>query len=829
MALEQPASEREAFVRMHASDPAIATEVLRLMGLDEQPQIHTLQGVQAMADAEAAPLAQGRRVGKFELFEVLGEGGMGQVYRARRVDGPEHWVALKLMRRGLFNAASESRFLAEQQFLARLNHPNIAHYIDSGSDTYGHVYVAMELVQGQRLLDYAKAQQLNAKQRVALFRQLLSAVSYAHRQLIIHRDLKQANVLVTADGVVKLLDFGIAKLLQDQSQMTGTIERLYTPTCAAPEQIRGEPCDVTTDVYALGVLLYELIAGKSIFDTEGKTPGEFENLVLNVPPPDMKSRVHPDLGCTDIPTDLERIVAKAIRKEPNRRYGSVEQLDADLERLLNNEPVSVSGNGFLYRTQKFLSRNKLASGLTALIAIAVLSGLVITLQQNREIRAERDRANLALDAMKQAFLGADPGGEAGGEVTARQILQKSAENLDALIASNDQSFLDLATVLFEVQISMGLFDDAQRTYQRLGEDSYRYHSRICLLSARLLVEQDRSSEAAERLSHCTPATPDEANIELIASARIARYQDRIAEAFKLFQEAQQTLPASHPDWLLSVTNQKVMLLNQRRVAEALNLLGAAIEKAKQELGPNHVTIARLELLEFHALARSGRRADFEARIPEVLQTMRTRFGEISAPVATAENTVGSYFGTLEEHSAAVPHFERAHEIYNAMFGPDHLRTLKIRANLVVWRAFAGAPTQTVRTDFEDLIARTDQPGLEAMPGFVRTEYVRWLTNQGESEQALRVALSIPPSILAQTSSDSKGRRIEFLIQNYWAASCSKDDSGFFGRSEVCKSFPRLDSLCHNARKVICAYPSDPFRRLLSEGLHPDLSTPRRSL
>lgn len=802
-ATELPAAEREAFVRAEAGDESIAAEVLRLLGLDEQPEMHTAQGMQVMAAAEAAPLPQGRRIGKYELFDVLGEGGMGQVYRARRVDGPEHWVALKLMRRGLFSGASESRFLAEQQFLARLNHAGIAHYIDSGTDADGNVFVAMELVQGQRLRDYAKSRDLNVKQRVELFRQLLAAVSYAHRQLVIHRDLKQANVLVTDEGQVKLLDFGIAKLLQDQPEMTGTRERLYTPTCAAPEQIRGELCDVTTDVYALGVLLYELIAGKSIFDTEGKTPGEFENLVLNVPPPDMRSRLDSEFGAKDIPADLERIVAKAIRKEPNRRYTSVEQFDADLERLLANEPVSVSGNGWLYRTQKFLSRNRLASALTAATVLAILVGFAITLQQNREIRAERDRANLALDAMKQAFLGADPGGEAGGEVSARDILEKSTDNLMPLLKNGDKQFVDLAAVLMEVQISMGLIKDAQLLSSSLDEELIQSDPELCLLTARIASEVRDFPLFDQRIVRCNVTDERQATLREMTVARANFMRRKYKLAASEFEAVRFKLPVDSPDWITSVQMQVNALRFSNLPAEAAETVEQAIEVASRTLPADHVTLARLEISRIQALCDIEDTPNLLVMAPKWLSSVRARFGNQSMVVARAESVIADALVLRNDLAAAMPHLEQAFQIGKSVYGSDNAETLQMEANVVTTRARLTPNAPEVQSSFESLIVRADRPDLEIFRNYLLVDYGRWLGKQGQIEAALRILASVNQERLRFASSDVHETYNNWLNYSYWVIGCAEDPTDRHTRNEACQAFPRLDNLCLVARDAIC--------------------------
>ena len=325
-------------------------------------------------------------VGPWHLDSRIGHGGMGEVWLADRGDGQyRQRAAIKVIRSGLDVIEVRRRFLMERQILAGLDHPNIAHLLDGGVTGDGRPYIAMEFVDGTRIDRWCDTRQYGVAERIRLLIPVARAVHYAHRNLVVHRDLKPSNILVTGDGVPKLLDFGIAKLLGGSGDTTGVTEtglHPMTPEYASPEQLRGQPLTTASDVYSLGVVLHELLTGRVPFAREGRAFGEWERDVLEREP-DPPSGVSvpgaaeargttPERLRAALSGDLDRILLMCLRKEPDRRYASAEQLAADLERFLADEPVLAHGADPAYRLRKFVSRHRTAVAVIALAAAAVL-------------------------------------------------------------------------------------------------------------------------------------------------------------------------------------------------------------------------------------------------------------------------------------------------------------------------------------------------------------------------------------------------------------------------------------------------------------------------
>ncbi len=346
-------------------------------------------------DLFPSPVPSDGRIGNFRVTEVLGRGGMGEVFLGERDDGQfVQRVALKVIQHhapGLVR-----RFLEERRILAGLEHPGIARLIDGGVTAQGRPYLAMELVKGKSLDQYCDAQGLGLDQRLDLFRSVCEAVTYAHQHLVVHRDLKPSNIMVTDDGRVKLLDFGIAKVLtpSDAPGLTRTGESVMTPEYAAPEQTRGAAVTTVTDVYALGVVLYLLVTNRRPYELRGKSPAEIERVVCEVEP------LRPSVAAAGtalqwrrrLPGDLEAIVMMALRKEPGRRYPSAMALQADLDRFQSGLPVRARPNSSAYRALKFVRRNGIAVGAAVVAAATMLGATVFSVGQMRQARHQRDVA-----------------------------------------------------------------------------------------------------------------------------------------------------------------------------------------------------------------------------------------------------------------------------------------------------------------------------------------------------------------------------------------------------------------------------------------------------
>jgi tetratricopeptide (TPR) repeat protein len=382
-------------------EPEVRAEVESLLLAAQQPA-SILDGPAVLA-AWAPPEPDepaswtGRRVGAYELVARIARGGMGEVYRAVRVDQQyEQQVAIKIIRPGLDSEPLLARFRVERQILARLEHPNITRLLDGGMTAEGVPFLVMELVEGQPLDVYCQRREASIAERLSLVRTVCDAVQYAHQHLVVHRDLKPSNILVTSEGVVKLLDFGIAKVLDPPQTPTGAATAhatmaVMTPEYSSPEQVRGEPVTTASDVFSLGVVLFRLLTGRSPYSDTTSDPYSLARAVCEAEPQRPSSAVGGRFG-----TDLDCIVLKALRKEPRERYVSVEQLAEEIRRYLVGLPVSARQGNWTYYTQKFVRRHKLPVGAVAGVVLAVSSALVLAAHEAQVAREER------LIAMDQA-------------------------------------------------------------------------------------------------------------------------------------------------------------------------------------------------------------------------------------------------------------------------------------------------------------------------------------------------------------------------------------------------------------------------------------------
>src|SRR6266849_6752690 len=376
-------------------NPSLASDLHTL--LKEHEALGNEGFLQASAAVSCGAPVSGQSVGAYALESVIGQGGMGTVWLARRTDGRfEGRAAVKFLKVALVGGAGEERFKREGSILARLAHPNIAHLIDAGLSASGQPYLILEYVEGQQIDRYCEQNAIGLEARIRLFLDVLAAVAHAHANLIVHRDIKPSNVLVTREGQVKLLDFGIAKLLEEETGVTVLTregERALTPAYAAPEQVIGRAVTTATDVYALGVLLYLLLAGKHPSESALQSPADLIKAIVDTQPlrPSETAAATAKLSRA-LRGDLDTIVSKALKKSPAERYPSVTAFADDLRRYLAHQPISARPDTIAYRARKFVRRNYLAVGLAAAAFIATLAGIIGIAFQARAARIERDFA-----------------------------------------------------------------------------------------------------------------------------------------------------------------------------------------------------------------------------------------------------------------------------------------------------------------------------------------------------------------------------------------------------------------------------------------------------
>ena len=430
--------------------------------------------VDTKADSEpahSAPLA-GRQLGSYRLLDVVGAGGMGTVYRAERTDGQfQKQVAIKVVPAAIHSPELQRRFSSEQQILASLEHPNIARLYDAGISADGVPYFVMEYVDGVPITRYCDSHNLRTNERLRLFQTVCESVQYAHQHLVVHRDLKPANILVSADGVPKLLDFGVAKILDPWRagliEATHSLLNPMTPGYASPEQARGEKLTTASDIYSLGVVLYELLTGLPAQPVAGKSLGEAIRIITETEPPKPSTTVRSKKGSRDsgpaheLSSDLDAIVAKAMRKDPQQRYASAQEFSADLSRYVEGMPVLARRGSLRYVAGKFAIRHKASVLAAALVLVLTIVGVALIVRQGRIAERERARAQRRFDDVRSLakslmFEVHDSIKDLPGATPARKLLvSRASEYLDSLSR--------------EAGDDAGLERELAAAYERLGD------------------------------------------------------------------------------------------------------------------------------------------------------------------------------------------------------------------------------------------------------------------------------------------------------------------------------------------------------------------------
>ncbi|HUF68697.1 MAG TPA: serine/threonine-protein kinase [Longimicrobiales bacterium] len=614
------------------------------------------------------------RIGAWRPIRLLARGGMGAVYLAERADGAyDQRVAIKLLPAGT-RADLHSRFIAERRILARLSHPNIARLIDGGTTGDGLPFLVLEYVEGEPLTTWCDRKALSLESRLRLFLDVCAAVSWAHANLIVHRDIKPANVLVEAAGGddprVKLLDFGIAKLLDDEpfdgAPATRADLRLLTPDYAAPEQVRGEAATTATDVYQLGVVLYELLSGRRPHRFASRTLDAIEREICGKDPvrPGVAFDQSPDDRAPDgsaianarsttpkrlaksLAGDLDTIVMHALAKEKERRYASVEALAADVRRYLDGRPVQARPDSLAYRAGKFVRRNRAAvlagTAITSLLIVLVASTIV----QNGRIQAERDRAERAAGFLADLFEDLEPAQARGSMVDPREMLDRATERVSIEMEDDPLLQAELFDVLGSVYQMRGFFAEAE-TLLRNG-----------LALRERVLPPDHEDVAASRytLAYLLGDTDRWAQAEPLLAQAVAVLRDRFGDA--------------HGRVAVIEVWQALARLDAGDLPAADSILTAAIEKLRSPDGdPFELTTALL----YAGRIRIARGDPYAAAQPmrEALDIRIGLFGRQHPTVANALDGIGEVKQALGDWSGAEATYRDALAIRRTLFPPDH--------------------------------------------------------------------------------------------------------------------------------------------------------------
>jgi serine/threonine protein kinase len=731
-ALDRSRAERQVFLESECGeDSELLASVLELLAIadspDERLEVPDPNLSQAFFE-ELGGFQEGLgRIGRYSLVRELGRGGMGTVYLAEyEGEGFHQQVALKVLRRGLDTDDILQRFMIERQILAQLKHPNIARLFDGGSTPNGRPYLVMEYVEGEPLIDYCDREQLDVRHRLRLVLQVVDAVNEAHTNLIVHRDLKPSNILVTADGHVKLLDFGIAKILDPAAGalQTRTGSYLLTPDHASPEQLRGEPITTATDVYQLGVLLFRLLTGRRPFPVGEGSPLELQDLADRAKVPRPSTTVDSTEEGLEIATarsstpaklrralkgDLDTIVGKSLQAEVSRRYSSAANLAEDLRRFLDGSTISARPDSFAYQTSKFLRRNPWIAPV-AVVALAVVGLYIATLVRHTDrLEAERNKAQLEADRAEEVqrflvdlFSSANPyvpaDSQRGRRITVLEALDLGVERLANSLATQPEARASILSAIAGVYEDLGAFEQAlplrqealelQRTL--FGSSSRPVRDSLGDLATIVagLGDLERATELHEERLELALAVvpPDEGEItdvrtlfgrHLFTIYRSEAAEEQLLAAVDLTKRAQVS-PLTEVEAIRSLADAQRL---RGKLEEAEGSAHRAVDLADANFGvaSSPSGLARATLATVYS-AR-GKREEADATFREAIDALERTLGTDHGTRLSTMNNFALLQMSGEEFAEAARILAEVVEIGERVYGPDHPEVAHFLQNL----------------------------------------------------------------------------------------------------------------------------------------------------
>lgn len=715
-ALDKPEAERKAFIKNRCKgNPALQKEALDLLGY-----ITVSEGwLEDSGDYQHAVFSNlskdlnklshtdtliGKQVGAYTLTEELAKGGMGTVYLAKRTDDDfDHIVAIKIINRENITPDNLQRFNQEQKILAKLSHPGIAQLYDGGVTANGYPYIIMEYVNGVPITEYCDQNNFGIQQRVQLFKQVLKAVRYAHENLIIHRDLKPDNILIDETGRVKILDFGISKLLDDEENLllTKTGSKVLTPRYAAPEQIKQENITTATDMYSLGVILYRMLTGTGPIDFEDLTQYQVEQAIISVPPQKPSSCVSDPKIQKKLTGDLDAILLKSIRKEPESRYRFVNDLLNDLQNYENGHPVSAQQDSFKYRSKKFIRRHK--RGFLIAVSILLLISAMTAFytwritQERNQAQLEAEKAEAITTFLIELFEANDPNVSQGDNLTARELLEIGENRINNL---NDQpvlkgritevlgnlygllSYADKADSLNKISLSIkrNLYESSD---PELGSIYYSLAS-----SKNMLGDYDSSitfldtAITYQRKSHGNSSKEVGKSLELLAES--LRKNGKIDSAYQVIQKSRaifenigDTLSKAYLKTLMefgSISNE------QGNFPEAETIFRSSLALSNKLYDPPHPQIlnninglaSTLKELEKFSLA--------ESLYSESIQMTKELYSKMHINTAVTMNDLSGLYYYTSEFKKSDSLYNESYQILKEVLGAEHPYTVSVVYN-----------------------------------------------------------------------------------------------------------------------------------------------------
>ncbi len=719
-AVEALPGERTALLDLACNgDDKLRLEVQSLLDADasgdvlerQAPKLRNAVAVEWARDADAAPV--GSVIGSWRMLRELGRGGMGVVMLAERVDGHfEQRVALKLIKRGMDSEAVLNRFLRERQILARLSHPNIARLLDGGLSAEGRPYFVMEYVEGAPILEYCASHSLGLRARLDCILQICAALQFAHRQLVVHLDIKPSNVIVTDNGEVKLLDFGIAKLLGEvdaDALLTHTHrQRPLTPGYASPEQLLGEPVTTATDVYGIGCLLYELLTG---FRATGSVaPPNLDEAPqgINCSEPLAPSRAGPGpkvphISLRKLRGDLDTIALKALKSEPERRYPTVEALAEDLRRFLDGQPIAARRDTLFYRTGKFVARHRFGVALSILGLAGLIATTTFALMQASSARAHALRAQAVTQYLVDVFRVADPKRMPGGlKLSVREVLDAGAKGLQSQLEQQPQLEASFSVVLGSIYQGLGENDRAIDLLQRslalrstAGPGDNSHADTLALLARAQYEKGDYSSAAAtstqaraEHLAQGKIDSPIIAN-DLALQGEIARREGEFYKGAALLAQAlamsRSTVKSPHAQIAAQLNQLAALYGDMNRIEEATRLTEQSLAMFRTLYGENHLDVAENLVNLGVFLMQSDHIARALPVFDEAIAIYRRLLPANHPLLALALANEARAFDRLKRYRDADPLYREALEMQQRVLGSQHPDLATTLNNLAVLR------------------------------------------------------------------------------------------------------------------------------------------------
>jgi eukaryotic-like serine/threonine-protein kinase len=688
--------------------------------------------------AESATSASllNRQIGHYQLVEMIGEGGMGTVYRANRTDGEfDQQVAFKFLKNGFYSPQMRERFRLEKMILSRLDYPNIARLLDGGMTRDGNPYLVMEYVDGLPVDQYCLINNLSIDNRLKIFKTICDTVQYAHSQLVVHRDLKPGNIYVTDRGDVKILDFGIAKLMDEDPDglshlQTQQGQYLLSLQYAAPEQISGGDISTTTDIYVLGILLYQLLTGQFPHDLKNKTLSEAREIVLNQEPVKPAKNINHDIG--NISDDLSAIILKALRKDPGERYQSVFELIEDLHRFEIKLPVHAKKGDFRYRSKKFIDRNRYAMSVALaliFITISFVAYHIHTLdEQVKRAELEAEAATAVTDFLVSLFESSDPVENVENEITARDLLVRGTERFGDENMNPDTK-IKLLFALGDATTKLGDYEQAEDFFlqadslSRYHFDGGSYEVAYSIMKMGTYLKERRDYERAEiqlkkalpyfeKNSHQYPLNhasilfnlgssyqatgradsslyfleksyeiymreqPDQSYLYLQNTiAQAYRTLERLEEAeqiyIRIIEEIERKPESDYPTYISALNNLALLYLSKDDFPLAEKYFLETLEVTRLVYGDAHPNTIVIYGNLLSILARQFKVEEINSHENNFLHLNRLVYGEESWRVATAHRTLGNIYFTFGIFDQATNHLRQSFAMFGRVLGPDH--------------------------------------------------------------------------------------------------------------------------------------------------------------